>query len=149
MSKHTQSPVTGYLIDPERQSIKAVHMAGGADHLASIQKLIGCAIITSASFDGGGLYCDDEGLSHDNVWYFFAIKGKTEPIAGRGLVLDVDDKGDDASPSFTLDEIKQRVSFLRPFAGGLWDRQWATKLHAHELNTLTGHLGSLEREAVQ
>lgn len=86
-------------------------------------------------------------LANPNV--FFTIKGKFEPIAGRALVLDVDDDGYDITPKLTLQDVRERVSFLRPFAGGLWDRQWATALHRHELNSLPRILDAVEREAAQ
>lgn len=150
MSKTLQGPVTGYLINPEQQTIEAVSLTGGAHHLDDMQRLLECRIITLAPLDGiDGIYCDDEGLLRNDVQHFFGVRGRTEPIAGRGLVLGVDGDGFDISPSLTLEALRERVCFVRPYAGGFWSRQWANAPHAWELNSLKGLLQTMEQEAAQ
>lgn len=148
MCKTLQSPVTGYLINPEHQTIEAVSLKGGGHHLDDIQRLLDCRIITLAPLDGtDGIYCDDEGLLRNDVQHFFGVRGRAEPIAGRGLVLGVDGDGFDTSPSFTLEALRERVCFVQPYAGGFWSRQWANAPHAWELNSFKGLLQAMEREA--
>lgn len=150
MSTTLQGPVTGYLINPEARTIAPVEFLGGANHLHDIQKALDCRIITSTSLDDtDGIYCDDEGLLRDDARYFFGVRGRAEPIAGRGLVLGVDAEGYDTAPSITLEALRERVFFIQPYAGGLWDRQWATAPHRHELNSFKGLLQTMQQEAAQ
>ena len=148
MSKQVQGPVTGYLINPEEQTIERITLAGGDGHLETVQRLLECRTITLAPLDGvDGVYCDDEGLLHNDVRHFFGVRGRAEPIAGRGLVLGVDGEGYDASASVTLDALRARVCFLRPYMGGLWARRWADAQYMWEVNSFKGLLQTMEREA--
>ena len=150
MSKTLQGPVKGYLINPEQQTIETVHLTGGVHHLDDIQRLLECRIITLAPLDGtDGIYCDDEGLLRNDVQHFFGVRGRAEPIAGRGLVVGVDDNGYDTRPRLTLKALRKRVCFARPYAGGFWSRQWANAPHTWELNSLKGLLQTMEQEAAQ
>lgn len=101
-----------FLIDPKAQSITEVDYSG--DH-HDIYRLI-----DASTFDvvrlyrtGDGAYIDDEGLFKDEQ-HFWLHCNYPQPLAGRGLVLGVDEDGETVSPSVTLEQLREEVFFAVP-----------------------------------
>lgn len=100
-----------YLIDPNNLSITEVDYDGS---LEQIYKLCDYSCFTVATFNdmGDGVYVDDEGLLKPTSG-FFMIDGYNQPLAGKGLVLGVDDQGESIPPSVTLDWLKEHTTFFQ------------------------------------
>jgi len=97
----------GILINPFDETIKEVVVTGNYKELYT---LIECRTFDCVDIDEDNtLYVDDEGLLHDTNRYF-AIHDRE--FAGRGLILSTDDEGNSADVRFTLQEVKDLVSFL-------------------------------------
>lgn len=56
------------------------------------------------------LFIDDEGLYREDQ-HFFTWKGYDQPLAGRGLILGLDEKGDSVATGLDLDYVKSMVEF--------------------------------------
>ncbi|KUO58139.1 MAG: hypothetical protein APF80_11940 [Alphaproteobacteria bacterium BRH_c36] len=124
-------------------------MTGGPDHLAAIQNLLGCRIITAMPFgDHDTVYCDDEGLCGEPVYQFFGVKGYPNPVAGRGLVVGIDDEGYDTTPRATLAETKARTFFIERLFRNLWGIRAAERLTQCEIAPLDHITATLTREVV-
>lgn len=91
------------LIDPDTETISEVDYNGD---YRQIHKLIEASCFDLARIDAcNSIYVDDEGMLVGKK--IFAYEGY--PLAGKGLVLGVDDEGNSISPSLTLDQVKQAV----------------------------------------
>lgn len=114
-------PITAYLIDPIERRIAPVTLTGRPDPLSEIYTLLGCRCFTAAHLtDTDAVYVDDEGMTNGPVDQLFGIKGVYGALAGRGLVVGVDQDGNDASPSLTLLQIQFRLFFLQRVASDKW-----------------------------
>ena len=108
-----------FLIDPETQEISEVIYQGV---YTDIYKHIGADCFDVARFNdkGDGVFVDDNGLAMEPN-KFFLIRGNVNPLAGKGLVLGCDDKGDSVAPSkgVTLEWLKANVAFIEVIADGV------------------------------
>lgn len=99
------------LIDPAKQTIEAVEIAGHED----IARLIGFDTIESDDIgpDGDRLYFDEECfLRGAAVSGRFQVKG-VAPVAGKGLVVgSADDGATLRDPAGDADGLRARLSFL-------------------------------------
>ena len=104
------------LIDTPKQTIEIVDYS--VDY-KDIYTLLGCELFTSVYLEGVGqdtLYVDDEGLYVENQ-VFFNIKGCSQPLAGRGLILGTDDivvsviEGESIDCMSSLEQIKDMVTW--------------------------------------
>jgi len=81
----------GYLINPFDQTIKPVTLEK-ENTLQQIYTLCGCQLIDAVySIDDHTVFVDDEGLFVENQRYF---KLHDQPLAGKALVLGVNEEGD-------------------------------------------------------
>ena len=99
-----------FLIDPEKRTITEVDYDG---HHKSIYKLIGADLFDTVRLSGSDvIFVDDEGLMK-NPQHFFKLDGLTSPLAGKGLVLGTNNRGESISPKLVLLEDLQRwVTFI-------------------------------------
>ena len=105
--------IAAYLIDPSTQTIEPVTLTRKPTPLAELYQLLGCKLVTAVPIDEhDSIYVDDEGLINGPVRQFFGIRGNGQPLAGRGLVLGIDDDGNDASARITLSELRRRIVFI-------------------------------------
>ena len=76
------------LIDPEHKIISEVDYDG--NH-RTINKLIGADLfdVVRLNPEGDGIFVDDEGLYRQD--HFWTVGALPSPLAGRGLVLGVDE----------------------------------------------------------
>lgn len=96
------------LIDPEAKTITEVDYDG---NYKSIYKLIGCQTFTVVGInDNESIFVDDEGLLN-NPEFFFMWRGYHQPLAGKGLILGVDDEGESVETKLTLDYVVDHVTF--------------------------------------
>ena len=100
-----------FLIDPVAKTVTPVEYSG---NFHDIYKLTDCDTFDVARLNhGDGIYIDDDGLFKDNQ-SFFVHADYPQPLAGKGLVLGVDDQGDSAAPVTTLAELIDKVVFVTP-----------------------------------
>lgn len=101
------------LIDPFEQTIIQVEYTGQYQQIYDLidAETFDCARINE---QGDGIFIDDEGLIREKPQAFFWHKNYPQPLAGKGLVLGVDDEGESVAPFTTLDEIKRDVKWVVP-----------------------------------
>lgn len=101
----------GIFIDPFTRTISEVETSGS---LAEIYELLGVELITVISIgDDQTLFLDDEGLMvPKDQQEYFNWRGSNQPYAGKGLILGVDEEGDNTDATSTVEEIGALVSFL-------------------------------------
>lgn len=137
MATNPQGAITAYLIDPARRTIAAVDLPGGPQHLQDIYTKLQCNLITSVPLGPQDtVYCDDEGLLHGPVYQFFGVRGVAQPIAGCGLVVGLDDDGNDTTPALSLEEVRERVYFIERLTRDLWSLRAATRLQTCDIAPL-------------
>lgn len=136
-----------FLINPEAKSITEVEVPDRGDRLPTIYKHLHCD-----SFDvvcltnNDAVYVDDEGL-HKPLQHFFAIKGYPQPLAGRGLVLGADARGNTVEPAITLEQLVEATSFIELFTKKMVTVRPASKPTAARIMPLSTVLSTLEQEA--
>lgn len=106
------------LIDTPLKQIRsiAIDVADGSG-LDDIKKALGCEWIEAVRL-GRHTVCwvDEEGLVKHGLLKeepgpFFAIAGKQDPIAGRGLITGVDDSGATTETTVPLSLVEKTVTF--------------------------------------
>ena len=104
-----------YLIDPFERAITEVDYSG---NYQDIYGLCGYDTFTVVTFNdqGDGVYVDDEGLFKSDQ-KFFVIGSYPQPLAGRGLVLGVDDEGASVSPTVDMTWLENHVRFVELIGG--------------------------------
>jgi hypothetical protein len=102
------------LIDPFLQDIAEIEISGD---LNSLHKAIGCDCIDGRLLDTGEghferevLFVDDVGMERPGQ-RFFTWATYDQPLAGRGLVLGVDDSGNNTDTAITLDAARDAVDW--------------------------------------
>lgn len=122
-TSHEGRRIAAYLIDPNQRSIEpvTVTLTQRPDPLSEIYALLGCRLIASVPLAGSDvIYVDDEGLINRAVCEYFGVQGIGQPLAGRGLVVGTDNEGEDADVETSLDDIKQRVTFIEHLTDDMW-----------------------------
>ena len=96
------------VIDAENETVTAVKLNGD---YREIYRVGGFDCFDSVRIDQHNvIYVDDEGLLHDPK-HFFMFRGYPQPLAGRGVVLGVDDAGESIPTTWSVEEIKSDVKF--------------------------------------
>ena len=101
----------GILIDPFTKTVTDIQTSG---KLAEIYEILGVELVTAVSVgEDQTLFLDDEGLMvpKDNQEYF-QWRGSNQPYAGKGLILGVDEDGDNIDASMGSLEAAMLVEFL-------------------------------------
>lgn len=100
------------LIDPANFTITTIELPDTGDKLPAIYKHLQCDTFDAVRLpNGDAIYVDDEGLLKP-LQHFFAVRGKPEPFAGRGLVVGTDALGRSVTPETTLAELTENVRFI-------------------------------------
>lgn len=99
-----------YLIDPKEQTVTQVEYTGD---YTNIYTHIEADLFDVARLyrNGDGAFVDDEGLLKEPD-HFWVHRNYAQPLAGRGLVLGVDDEGNSVEPKTTLEELTADVFFV-------------------------------------
>lgn len=103
--------IKGILIDPFAKTVTDfdLNKDGGFEE---INTAIGSHTFTSAAVDheSDTLYVDDEGLFKENQKFFFLPNfSPYQPLAGKGLIVGIDDEGDSSNVKTTLQEIQNQI----------------------------------------
>lgn len=99
------------LIDPFTETVTEVDHTGG---LEDIYNWTDCVCITSCnpfSDREHTMFLDDEGLYRDDQ-AFFGYVGYGQPLAGRALVVGVDEAGETVACKLSLEGVRAHVGFL-------------------------------------
>lgn len=101
----------GILIDPFTKTVTDIQTSG---KLAEIYEILGVEIVTAVSVgEDQTLFLDDEGLMvPKESQEYFQWKGSNQPYAGKGLILGVDEDGDNTDASMGSLEAAMLVEFL-------------------------------------
>ena len=103
--------MNAYLIDPFARTVTAVDYSGDFN---DIYKLIDCDTFDVARVGKGeDIFVDDNGLfaPPDNQ-QFFVFESYPQPLAGKGLLLGTDGRGETIASSLTIEEVKSRLSWV-------------------------------------
>lgn len=103
----------GYLIDPSTKTVTQVPYNGDYKEISAA---IGCEIFDIVRIDDKNtIFVDDEGLINGtsfSVGMFRFDGDHPAELAGRGLVLGIDEEGESVSPTWSIEDISRQVSFL-------------------------------------
>ena len=98
------------LIDVKTQEIKEVEHD---NTLQNIYDLIDCRAFDLVRIDDvNSIFVDDEGILKDNLYFEYSGSENVFKLAGNGLILGVDDKGESISPTLNVEDVKGKVNFL-------------------------------------
>lgn len=94
------------LIDAYSREVKEVEY----QTLEDIYRLLRCSIIEAVYLSNGDvIYIDEEGrINGTKVGFSSVQKG---PLFGSGLVVHINDEGDDVAPHSTVEQVSQEVQF--------------------------------------
>ena len=108
--------IKGILIDSEERRIKPVDVE--SDDIDQMHRLIKCECFTCVRFGSGRsemvsemVYVDDNGLLNDPK-RFFSVPGYLGWLAGNGLILGVDRRGESVSTELTVEQVESVVRFF-------------------------------------
>jgi hypothetical protein len=101
----------GILIDPFTRSINEIETSGT---LAEIYSTLEVELITVVSIgQDDALFLDDEGLFvPKEVQEYFYWRGSNQPYAGRGLILGIEDEGENTDTNLTAEDVRRLVTFI-------------------------------------
>lgn len=101
----------GILIDPFAKKVSEIETSG---KLAEIYELLGVELITAVSIgEEHSLFLDDEGLLAPKASQeYWQLKGSNQPYAGKGLILGLDEEGDNIDATMEAEDVAMLVSFL-------------------------------------
>lgn len=123
---------TAILIDPETREFREVSISK-TNELNQMYELIGCDLVEAArvlppNATRDVIFIDEEGMINGHPKAFFWVKGSQTPLAGKGLVIGSDSRGNYISPSTTLEWLHENVVFVSrsPIGGWLWAPHGAT-----------------------
>jgi hypothetical protein len=104
-----------YLVDPERHHIEEIDLPDDAkERLAEMRRLIGAEgglDHTTISDEHDQIWLDDLGLTRGRCWGW-KLQGMREPLAGKGIVIGVDDAGRTRPPFVPLQWIIRDAVWL-------------------------------------
>lgn len=105
------------LIDVHSQTIKEVEVTKdlSGSNLQSMYEHIGCDCFTCVGIDeNNDIFVDDNGLLFLTPFSrFFNYKGYSQPLAGNGLIVGIDNNdGESIDTTLTIDEVIKNVTFM-------------------------------------
>ena len=115
--------IKGLLINPEDESITEIEIRKGGGCLQDLYDKIGCdcvdcirhgIILTLSRVNKkDDIWIDDEGMLKADQRPFWRLPLYQQDIAGRGVVLSVDDEGDCISHTLTAEQIEELKAVIR------------------------------------
>ena len=109
-STKMEKKMKAILIDVKTQEVKEVEHD---DTLQNIYDLIDCRAFDLVRIDAvNSIFVDDEGILKDNLYFEYSVSDRVFQLAGNGLVLGVDDKGNSISATLTVEDVEGKVNFL-------------------------------------
>lgn len=98
------------LIDPYKNTVEDVTYNGDYRHIYELCQVRTFDFVPLQNTDD--LFVDDEGLCNlTPETRFFVIEGDTQPLAGRGLILNHDKDGESIAAKFDAAYYRPRVKF--------------------------------------
>jgi hypothetical protein len=98
------------LIDPYKNTVENVTYNGDYRHIYELCQVRTFDYVPLQNTDD--LFVDDEGLCNLTAeTRFFVIEGDTQPLAGRGLILNHDKDGESIAAKFDAEYYRPRVKF--------------------------------------
>ena len=100
------------LIDVKNQEVKEVEHD---NTIENIYNHVDCRTFTVVKIDKFNvIFVDDEGLLKENLYFSYSALHHLRhfELAGNGLILGVDDEGNSVPTTLTVDEVKDKVSWL-------------------------------------
>ena len=99
-------------INVETQSFEVVKVGNLSDYYKAIGN--GCTCFCApVTFDNGdSVFCDDEGLYHDNIGGWI-MDGFSYPLIGNAVVIGANDEGDSEDAKTTIEWLEERVIFIK------------------------------------
>ena len=105
-----ENTMKAILIDVKTQEIKEVEHD---NTLQNIYGLLDCRVFDVVRIDNvNSIFVDDEGILKDNLYFQYSGSSGIFQLAGNGLILGVDDKGESISPTLNVEDVKGKVNFL-------------------------------------
>lgn len=98
-----------YLIDPFAQSVTVVDYTGNYKNIYEHIKAT-CFTTVQINPQQDMIFVDDEGLFKKDQ-AFFRFHGYDQPLAGRGLVLGTDRRGESVEPKCTIEWLSRVISW--------------------------------------
>jgi hypothetical protein len=121
------------LIDPETETLTEIDYDG---NYQSIYSLIGCETFTLVQIaDSDCIFVDAEGLLN-NPQYFFKYRDYNQPLAGKGLVLGTDGRGESIAPTVTVEDLRPLITFPKLSIQGFEQREGKTTFMGKEASFL-------------
>jgi hypothetical protein len=101
------------LIDVYNREVREVEV-DKKNELHSMYKHIDCEYVDRVRIDEhDDIWVDDEGLlTLDDDSMFFVFKGYDGVLAGNGLIMGVNRKGESIEPRISIEEVRSSVRFL-------------------------------------
>jgi len=98
------------LIDVKTQEVKEVEHDG---EIQNIYNLIDCRAFDIVRIDDvNDIFVDDEGILKDNLYFEYSVNDRVFQLAGSGLVLGYNKKGETIGTTLTVEDVKGKVNFL-------------------------------------
>ena len=108
----------GILIDPFTKTVKEIQVP---NHWTEISKAIGGEDVTFTSapildVENESLYVDDNGLVVDDLtkqkFIYLMNLSPDQPMAGKGLILGMDEEGEAADTKITVEEVEKQIEWI-------------------------------------
>ncbi len=101
------------IINPNMKSVSTVRHVTTEDGYSWVNKLIKCSIFTFVQLyeNGDGVYIDDEGIYAENQ-HFWIHKNYPTPLAGIGVLVGINNKGDNIPASISNKEFSTHIKFI-------------------------------------
>jgi hypothetical protein len=127
----------GILIDPTARTVSYVEVGNELRDIYDAIKADTLDVVALPNRDA--IYVDDEGL-HRKDQDFFAIGSRVQPLAGRALILGLNNEGGSVSVSASVELIRANVRWLAPQE--VVERYAEAKAAAHAHKTIEDARGS-------
>lgn len=99
-----------YLIDPAARTITQVEYTGDYKNIYTHIEA-NCFDVARVYKNGDGIFVDDEGLLNEPE-HFFIHRNYPNPLAGKGLMLGVDDEGESVEPGTDIETLRNDIAFV-------------------------------------
>ncbi len=114
--------IKGLLIDPEKEVVTEIEIHRVDGVLKDLNKIIGCTyldcipygiVLPNVGEKSDIIFVDDEGMLQDGQKHFWALPMYRHVIAGRGVVLGIDEDEVSISHTLTSSEVELLKSVIQ------------------------------------
>lgn len=112
--------ITAYVLDPATQIMRPVKL-DARDPGRDVNRHLGCIFTERVPVDHGhAIYIDDNGMNN-SLSGFTILDGWPNPLAGRLVVVGIDENGRRVTPSLSMSEIAEKLTVVRPALDPLFE----------------------------